>query len=165
MATKQLDIDLMTSQFFAQLFHAYLECSDEVQAVIREMVEVVNDPDSTKEESDAALLTIAEALFPSHHNGTLGIDLDECEAGASPRIKELLREMDQQEAVFAERVNAALDATNMTQSDLASAIGVGQPAISMLLSRRCRPQRRTVEKIARVLDIRPSDLWPDSKDE
>ncbi len=48
----------------------------------------------------------------------------------------------------------------MSQVELAAAIGVGQPAISMMLSRNCRPQRRTVECIARALEVTPNDLWP-----
>ena len=42
----------------------------------------------------------------------------------------------------------------------AAAIGVGQPAISMVLTRNCRPQRRTVEKIAKALDVSAEEVWP-----
>ena len=94
----------------------------------------------------------------------LGVDLEECEACAPSGIKEMLGEMNEQEATFAGRVNAALAAKNMTQGDLASAIGVGQPAVSMMLSRKCRPQRRTIHKIAEALDLTPSELWPDVRD-
>jgi lambda repressor-like predicted transcriptional regulator len=161
----KLDGNLMTSEVFAQMLHAYLECSDEVQAAICDMAEVVNDPNATHDERRAALSTIAEALFPSHYNGVFGVDLDECESAAPRKFKDLLREMDEQEAAFSERVNAALSAKGMTQEDLAAAIGVGQSAISMMLSRKCRPQRRTVERVALALDLTPSDLWPDVHDD
>jgi len=48
----------------------------------------------------------------------------------------------------------------MTQSELGDRIGVGQSAISMMLSRNCRPQKGTVKKIADALEVQPSDLWP-----
>jgi len=155
------DANLASSQFFAQLMHAYRECSDEVQSAIDEMVDIVNDADATEEDKNAALSTIAEALFPSHHNDILGIDLEECERTAPPEIRAVLDAMDQQEATFGDRVNALLDAKSMTQAELGIAIGVGQSAISMMLSRECRPQRRTVENIASALEVDASDLWPD----
>ncbi len=67
--------EAIASRAFADMFRAYMECSDAVQEAIRDMVEIVNDPESAVEETDAALLTIAEALFPSHRNGTLGVDV------------------------------------------------------------------------------------------
>ena len=48
----------------------------------------------------------------------------------------------------------------MTQEQLAAKIGVGQPAISNMLNRQCRPQRRTVKRLATALDVSPEDLWP-----
>ena len=154
------DAEVIASRAFADVFRAYLECSDAVQEVIRDMVEIVNDPEATAEEIDAAVLTIAEALFPSHRNGNLGIDLEECEADAPDDIREKLEEADSHEAAFAQRVSALLTERQMTQSDLASAIGVGQPAISMMLSRNCRPQKRTIEKIAEALKVSASEIWP-----
>jgi len=44
----------------------------------------------------------------------------------------------------------------LTQAALAERIGVGQPAISMMLSRKCRPQRHTIEKLAAALQMAPS---------
>lgn len=58
------DSRLVASRAFADVFRAYLECSDQAQEAIREMIEIVNDPDATDEEAEAALFTIAEALFP-----------------------------------------------------------------------------------------------------
>jgi len=159
------DANLITSRMFAQVFQAYLECSDEVQAALREMVGIVNAADATEDEREAALATIAEALFPSRHNGSLGIDLEELDKEASKPTAAFLKQLDEQEATFAERVTALLDERGITQSELANAIGVGQPAISMMLSRSCRPQRRTVERIAKELKVAPEDIWPGFKDD
>ena len=72
------DGNLIASRAFADAFQAYLECGDEIQAAIREMVKIVHSADATTEEREAALATVAEALFPSKYNGTLGIALEEC---------------------------------------------------------------------------------------
>lgn len=161
--TKKSDGNRIASQVFAQTLQAYLECSDDVQAVIRDMAVVYNAPDATEEEREAALSTIAEALFPSHHNGTLGACLEDCEADAPLNIKVVLKEMDREEATFGQRVNALLELRGMTQAELAAAIGVKQPAVAMMLSRACRPQRRTVEKIAEALRVSPEEIWPGIK--
>jgi predicted XRE-type DNA-binding protein len=158
------DAEVIASRAFADVFRAYSECNDAVQEVIRDMVEIVNGTESTAEEIDAALLTIAEALFPSPQSGSLGEDLDECEETAPQRIRTKLEEADADEAAFAERVNGLLEKKQMTQGDLAAAIGVGQPAVSMMLSRNCRPQRRTIEKIATALGVSESEIWPARKE-
>ncbi len=152
------DPNLITSQVFAQVFQAYLECSDQIQIVIREMVKIVNDPSATVEERDSALGTIADALFPSNV-----LDLEELERKASVQDKVILDQMDREEATFAERLAAIMETRGTTQEQLAELIGVGQPAISMMLTRNCRPQRRTVEKIAEALHVSPEQLWPGIK--
>ena len=147
------DGNLIASQVFSKVFQAYLECSDKVQAAIRDMSQIVNDPNADPDESDAALATIAEALFPTRDNGTLGVDSESLDKNAPT-------EMDAQEETFADRLNSLLRVKGMTQSDLAAAIRVGQPAVSMMLSRQCRPQRRTVTSIAKALDVPPREIWP-----
>ena len=66
----------------------------------------------------------------------------------------------QEKSEFANSLDGHMKAKGISQVELAAAIGVGQPAISMMLSRDCRPQRRTVEKLARALGVPPNDLWP-----
>ena len=159
------DGNLVASKVFADVFQAYLECSDEIQAAIRDMVQVVNSPDAIQDEREAALVTIAEALFPSKHNGELGVCLEEYDHLENAEVKAILKQMDQEEATFADRVNALLEEKGMTQAELAEAIEVGQPAISMMLARDCRPQRRTVEKIAKALKVSTEEIWPGIKEE
>jgi transcriptional regulator with XRE-family HTH domain len=48
----------------------------------------------------------------------------------------------------------------MTQAQLADKLGLGQPAISMMLQRNCRPQKRTVVRLADALGVAPEELWP-----
>jgi transcriptional regulator with XRE-family HTH domain len=85
-------------------------------------------------------------------------DLNEEERNASRRMAD-------EEAAFAERLLTVMAEKSMSQVQLAAAVGVGQPAISMMLSRNCRPQRRTVEKLARALEVSPETLWPDLADQ
>lgn len=46
---------------------------DDVQEIIHEMVQIINDPAADENEKNAAADTLLEALFPSNHQGTLGI--------------------------------------------------------------------------------------------
>jgi lambda repressor-like predicted transcriptional regulator len=164
-ARNKLDGNLMVSQQFAQMLCAFRECSAEVQEVILDMARIVNDPDALEDEREAAVATIAEALFPCRVNGAPGLDLEDAERIVSQNEagNKLLKEMDQEEITFAERVTALLKSKGWTQGDLAAAIEVGQPAVSMMLARNCRPQRRTVEKIAKALGVQTTDIWPERK--
>jgi lambda repressor-like predicted transcriptional regulator len=165
--SQRVDPELMTSRMFAQVFQAYMECTDEIQEVIRDMAAIVNDPEATENERSMACSTIAEALFPSRHAGHLGIDLEEAEvldAEDSKEFKEACDSMNEEESCFADRVQAILKTRGMSQAALAEACDIGQSAISNLLSRRSCPQRRTIEKIARALQVSPDEIWPTQGD-
>jgi lambda repressor-like predicted transcriptional regulator len=151
-------------EFFAKCIHSYLECDDEVQAMIREMSEIISDANATDDEREMAAGTISEALFPSYDKGSLGISIEEVEKACcdnEPDGQAAREHLDAQERQFAERLGHWLDKKGMSQSDLASRVGVGASAISMMLKRECRPQRRTVRKIAEALDVAPQELWPE----
>lgn len=153
------ELSAQVCQMFATCLCAFRECSDEVQSMIVEMASIANDPEAAPDERDAAIATIAEALFPDTEGGLLGFDLEssevlEREAGV------VADALDAEEATFSERLTALLRDRQVSQLQLAESIGVGQPAISMMLSRNCRPQRRTVAKIAAALGVAPEELWP-----
>ena len=112
--------------------------------------------------STTALL--AEILFPNaDHTGAPGLDLVEAEAMAptlDAGAKDVLARMDLEEAAFAMRLRELMDAKGLTQAQLAERVGIGQPAISMMLNRTCRPQRKTVLRFAQALGVAPEELWP-----
>jgi predicted XRE-type DNA-binding protein len=133
----------------------------EIQGMIVEMASIANDPEATPEEREAAVSTIAEALFPAGDDGPLGVDLEASESlDAEGPEKAVLDAMDAEETAFSERLTVLLRQKKVTQVQLAELIGVGQPAISMMLARKCRPQRKTVEKVAGALGVAPEELWP-----
>ncbi len=150
----------------AKFIRAYLECNESIQEVIRSMLEILDDPQADADERDMAMSTLADALFPQPYKGQLGMDLEESERDASQESEELhgmTDEMDRQEASFAGRLAQAMKAQDLSQADLAKRIGVGQPAISNMLNRNCRPQKRTVFRLAEALNMAPDELWPGIK--
>src|SRR4051794_30443004 len=55
--SRSVDPEMMTSKMFAQVFQAFMECTDEIQGLIREMVAIVNDPAATDDEQFMACST------------------------------------------------------------------------------------------------------------
>jgi len=145
---------------------ALIECGDEVQQVVVSLLGVVKDPRTTAAERQRALMTIADALFlnPCEEDGGYGQDLAASEAYAAARSAPLAREvrrMDAQEETFAQRLRQLMDAKQVSQQELAARVGCSQPAISQMLSRRCRPQKKTILRLAEALHVHPRELWPD----
>jgi predicted XRE-type DNA-binding protein len=160
-----LDRDLQKLQTLqgAKFLQAYLECSDEIQKAIREMLEILNDPETDDDDRESTLFTLADALFPNPYEGKLGMDLLEAEtlgADCSREMREALEEMDAEEESFAEHLRGVMEQRGLTQQALAERLGIGQPAVSNLLKRQSRPQRRTVSRLAEVLNVSPRELWP-----
>ena len=147
----------------AQFLQAFLECSTELQGHAKKMLAVIFDPAADDDDREDAAITLADILFPNTHEGDkmLGMDLADVErlARQHPESGKTLIAMDAEEELFANRLQDAMKKAGVTQRDLAARIGVGQPAVSMMLARKCRPQRRTVEKLANALGVAPADLW------
>ena len=144
--------------------HALMECSSELkEQVLLLLKDVVCADDVDPDDKEMAMFTIADILFPNPHKGLHGMDLQESEEEASQQdseLSEIVNRMDLEEASFAERLQAAMDQQGMSQVELALAVGLGQSAIANLIARNCRPQRRTVIKLANALSVSPDELWP-----
>ncbi len=157
------DIEKLELLKNAKILQAYLECSSEIQAGVREMLGIINDPDADPDDRDMALYTLADALFPNLYQGTLGMDLEESErdgAAYSDAMRQVVDAMDIEEATFADRLKSIMAERNLTQVALAKMVGLQQPAISNMLRRQCRPQRQTVLRFAEALGVEPETLWP-----
>jgi transcriptional regulator with XRE-family HTH domain len=83
----------------------------------------------------------------------------------SQEMKHAVEIMDREEAEFATRLAAIMKDRKLSQEGLAKLVGVGQPAISNMLNRQCRPQRATVERFANALEVPPDKLWPKLRSE
>ena len=145
---------------------ALAECSDAVQEVVVTLLQVVKEPHTTPSERQRALMTIADALFlnPDDEDGEYGQDLDASESYAASRVPSLagkVEKMNAQEAKFARRLRESMEAKRISQQELAERMGCSQPAISQMLHRKCRPQKKTILKLAEALNVQPCELWPD----
>lgn len=69
--------------------------------------------------------------------------------------------MDAQEEKFARQRRELMEAKRISQQELAERVGCSQPAISQMLHRKCRPQKKTILKLAEALNVQPCELWPD----
>jgi len=108
--------------------------------------------------------TIADALFLRPHKQKYGMDLVASESEATEQVPALGREaqrMDEEEATFADRLRTLLERRTITQTELAERTGCSQSAISHMLNRNSRPQKKTILKLAEALQVAPVDLWPD----
>lgn len=141
----------------ARFLRAFVECSREMQEIVLEMAAIVSEEHSTDDERLAAFDAMMEALFP----GTSADILEVYHRGLkSPEAAQAAAELKAEERGFADRVRKLMLERNVTQEQLAQEIGIGQPAVSNILNRRCRPQRRTIVRFAEALKVQPEELWP-----
>lgn len=144
-------------QTFIAIRNAYDECDPEVREIVDDMLAIYSDGNSSEDEKRRAMNTVIEAIFPS-----LAADVCRMEKShrQTPEGAAFEREMDEEEAAFAEKVRHHMKAQGITQELLAEKVGVGQPAISNMLNRQCRPQNRTIAQLAEALGVSPRELWP-----
>jgi len=142
--------------------NAFDACDDEIKIAVVDMVAIYRDDKATPEEKQRAVDTIVEALFPG-----IGADiLGEYQTVRSQKAALANSvEMTKQEEEFANRVQEMMTKRQLTQAQLAQMSGVGQSAISNMLNRQCRPQRRTIRRMAEALGVQPEQLWPNFVDE
>lgn len=140
------------------------ECDPELREEAINLFKQLTSGELDEGERYATIAVLAEILFPnSDEKGFPGLDLREAEEIAkqiSPESKEVLGRMDREEASFAERLRDLMKNKAITQEQLADKLGIGQPAISMMLQRTCRPQKRTVFRLAEALGVTAEELWP-----
>jgi lambda repressor-like predicted transcriptional regulator len=149
-----------TAEFCAPILKAYEQSSQAIKDVGHTMAQIINDPESDYDARVAAADTLMEALFPTYSSDGYGVDLEEL-IETDDQGKPLNDEDgSRKEEVFANKVRKLMKEKRVTQGELAKTSGVGQSAVAMFLSRGCRPQRATVQKIAEALGVKSDELWP-----
>ncbi|MHB8898435.1 MAG: helix-turn-helix domain-containing protein [Thermoguttaceae bacterium] len=154
----------MPASIRKQFCGALAECSDAVQKVVIRLLGVVKDPHTAPGERQRALMTITDALFPNCDRGQFSSNPVESEASTTIESVSSARDVGRvksQEGTFAERVRQLMEAKRVSQQELAARIGCSQPAISQMLNRSCRPQKKTIMKVAEAFNVDARELWPD----
>jgi ribosome-binding protein aMBF1 (putative translation factor) len=146
-------------RIYLEIKSAYDECTPEIQQVIDSMLAICNSQDADEDQKRRAMHTIIEALFPALAADLL--DTIKC-VRTCPESQAYEMVLDEQEATFAERLRRAMEAKGCTQEELAAKVGVRQSAISNMLNRQCRPQTRTVLRLAEALEMPTEELWPEA---
>ncbi|MEX0727918.1 MAG: helix-turn-helix transcriptional regulator [Planctomycetaceae bacterium] len=135
----------------------------ELRSNLRRLIRII-ERDDLSDESRQACRTIHRLLANFENPASRGLNIEECEQGAiakNPALDRFAGRLDMQESVFWHKVDEILKGKAITQTQLASRMGLTQPAVSQMLNRRCRPQRATIIKFAEALGVKPLELWPD----
>lgn len=147
-------LDTLPPETRRRLLGALAECSSAIEDVVFRMVSIVEDPRATPRDRQRALAVITDTLLPdTEDKGQRGQA-----ASCSPSD---IHAADSQEADFADRLRRAMSDKCVTQQELAQRMGCSQPAVSQMLNRKCRPQKKTLFKLAEALQVSPQDLWQD----
>ncbi len=155
------DEHLQACQGFAATLPRYLGCSVPIQAVVRDLVRLVNNPAIEAEERQRILRALAATLYQYNHDRPPKRE-EPSPAGPTAQEKEASRKrLEREEEIFVARLERLMTERQLTQADLAQRAGLSQPAISMMLARKYRPQKRTVRLLAQALGVPESELWPE----
>ena len=149
----------------ADLARALAGCHGELREHAFNMLDAINDPEADAMDREFAAITLAEILYPDvdGSGNYVSYDLSATNWATdfdAAEVDAVERELDAEEATFAERLLGVMREQNVTQAALAERVGLHQSAISMMLSRDCRPRKRTVTKLAEALGVEPAALWP-----
>jgi len=159
--------DVLTAsalQLASPVVVALMECDPDLREEAVNLFKQLRCNDLDEGDRVSTLTLLAELLFPNaDDNGIPGLDLEEAEGLAkqiSAEAKVALQEMDKEEQLFADRLRVLMEEKGVTQTRLAAKLEIHQSAIAMMLQRKCRPQKSTVVRMARALDVAPEELWP-----
>src|SRR5438876_9452085 len=110
----------------APIIVALAECDEELRMEAVELFKQLDSGELDVQQRIATSALLTEILFPKPDEKALpGVDLVEAEATAATRTSSVGM-MDEEEAVFAERLRELMEAKGLTQADLASKVGIGQ---------------------------------------
>jgi len=157
-------VDIAQYQEAGKIVLALQECDPKLKAAAVKLFRNLLSGELDDYQKHATCALLAEILFPNaDEGGRIGLDMEDAEQIARktvPEAKAVLDQLDHDEATFAQRVQELMEAKGLTQAELAKLVGIGQPAVSLMLKRQSRPQFSTVTRFAQALGVAPNDLWP-----
>jgi predicted XRE-type DNA-binding protein len=143
---------------------AFAECAAELRAEALELFKALASGELDEELRIATTSLLAEILFPNADtDGLLGLDLAEAKQmgpPVDPEAEGACDPMDQEEADFGKQLRQLMESKGTTQAQVAAAVGIGRPVVSMMLNRACRSQEKTVLRFAQALGVELEELWP-----
>jgi lambda repressor-like predicted transcriptional regulator len=146
------DGDLLRDSALQAIVVALGECDGELREEALQLFRQLSSGKLDEYEREATMSLLAEILFD---RGSVS-----AEDSIEQEALDVVRVMQAEEGQFADRLRQLMADNGIKQEQLAKAIGVGQSAISMMLQRKCRPQKRTVRRLAQALGVAPDMLWP-----
>ena len=139
----------MTAPNRKRFLNALIDGDSHIQHTFESQLELVKRPNIPSTDRMQAWANISDALH----------------LGSSPDAEEFAEysttSSSAREETFAGRLKEHMTAKQISQQELAERIGCTQPAISQMLSRKRRPQKQTILKLAEALHVQPRELWPD----
>lgn len=141
----------------SEILEAYFRLDSATQKEVKEQVARLQQASLSGTEQARAEKQLAATLRAGARQA--GPVVSRAERLSAARL-EVRAEVEQTLAIFAATLARLMAERQLTQAHLAERLGVGQTAISMLLKRRCRPQRRTIGKLAEALGVPVDELWP-----
>ncbi|WP_010588363.1 helix-turn-helix domain-containing protein [Schlesneria paludicola] len=148
-------------QFYLEVQCALDECDPKIQEIVARMFKILRNKNAPSEAQSHAWDVIDEAIFPSR---SAMIREENNAFHASPEAQTAEQELIDEERNFAETVQTLMESKGISQAQLAAQMGTTQPAVSNLLKRQSRPQRKTIKRIAEALGVNPKVLWPNFVD-
>ena len=104
----------------ASMIGAFMECSPTIQAVVLDMIAIINSDDSDPDDVDAALNTLIEALF---HEKTAQICEQDEALFNSPQLKAAAEEIESEHAHFATRVRQLMEEKGFASTNIMFGVG------------------------------------------
>ena len=147
-----------------KFIHAYMECTNDIQQLVKELIyDVILSDDSDADEKHMAIFSVADALFPNPYKGLHGMDLAESEfdaASRDPELAKIVADMNAEELSFSERLRSLMDEKGITQQSFVATVRLGSFAIPNIISRHGLPPRRSGQKIYQPFGVEQPAYFP-----
>ncbi|MCH7689081.1 MAG: helix-turn-helix transcriptional regulator [Planctomycetes bacterium] len=133
--------------------------ADDRESLKRMLCEFLDSRDA--EVRREVFVSIIEFLSPERYfNVAESLTVDEWITSDRDTTEAIAR-LTERKKQFGDTLSRLMAEKGLKQRDLAVRLGVKQPAVSALVKGQHKPQPRTLNKLAKALRVKPTDLWPD----